>query len=265
MPSYTAKTIDKHVLYQMAVQSPQVEAVFVDRLYRKMFGRPATIFREDFCGTSLICCEWVKMRRTNQAYGVDLDGPTLEWGRRHNVSALAPQAAARVHLINGDVRRVARPKVHIIGAFNYSYFCLREIGDLVHYFRSARRSLDRQGLLVLDAYGGWAAQQVMQETTRLPGFTYIWRQAEYDPLNDHTVCHINFRFRDGTALRRAFTYHWRLWSLGAIQDALRAAGFTSTQVYWEGTNAKGGGNGVYRRVVKPKNSAGWNAYVVAVR
>jgi hypothetical protein len=265
MPTYTAKTVDKHILYQEAVQAPKAEATFVDRLYRKIFGRPATIFREDFCGTSLICCEWVKMRRANQAYGVDLDLETLRWGGRHNVNALPPQAAARVRLIHGDVREVTQPKVQIIGAFNYSYFCLREIGDLVHYFRSARRSLEEQGLLVLDAYGGWAAQQVMQETTRNPRFTYVWDQADYDPVNDYTTCHIHFRFPDGTALRRAFTYHWRLWSLGAIQDALRAAGFTSTQVYWEGTNAKGGGNGVYRRVVKAENSAGWNACVVAVR
>jgi SAM-dependent methyltransferase len=265
MRRYTAKTADKHELYQIAVQSPEQEAVFMDRLYREAYGRRPTLFREDFCGTALISCEWVKLRRANQACGVDLDAETLAWGRRRNVAALSPEAASRVRLIQGNVTDVARPKVDIVGAFNFSYFVFTEVEELVGYFRAVRQVLRREGLFVLDAYGGWEAQQVMNEETRYGGFTYVWDQREYNPIDDHTVCQIHFRFPDGSMMKRAFTYRWRLWSLAAIQDALRAAGFRSAEVHWEGTHRRGHGNGVYRRTKKAENTPGWNAYLAALR
>jgi hypothetical protein len=263
MPKYTARTADKHELYQIAVQSPEGEAGFIDRLYTRTYGRHPTLFREDFCGTALISCAWVKGRRTNHAYGVDLHKPTLAWGIAHNISRLPAHAAARIHLINADVLHVRRPRVHVVGAFNFSYFIFKELDQLVAYFSGVRASLHRQGLFVMDSYGGSEAQQIMEERTRYPGFTYIWDQAAYNPANDHTSCRIHFGFPDGTMIRNAFTYDWRLWTLGGIRDALGMAGFTSTEVYWEGTNQRGGGNGVYRKCKQAKNCLAWNAYVVA--
>ena len=65
-------------------------------------------------------------------------------------------------------------------------------------------------------------------------------------------------------LKRAFTYDWRLWTFGAIRDALKDAGFRSTAVYWEGTSKDGEGTGVYRRQKRAENTAGWNVYIVAL-
>ncbi|MCH8914034.1 MAG: hypothetical protein IIA33_10765, partial [Planctomycetes bacterium] len=161
--------------------------------------------------------------RTNEAYGVERHQPTLDWGRKHNVNRLSAHAARRVQLINGNVIRVARRKVHVVGALNFSYFTFKERNELVTYFRNVRTSLRTDGMFVLDAYGGFEAQQVMEEKTKHKGFTYVWDQAEYNPINDHTRCHIHFKFPDGTELKRAFTYDWRLWTLGAIRDALIAA------------------------------------------
>jgi len=264
MPRYTARTADKHELYQFSVQSPEAEVRFIDRIYRQACGRRAELFREDFCGTALISCAWARFRRANHAYGVDLHRDTLQWGLEHNIRRLPPRTASRVHLINKDVLHVRRPKVHVVGAFNFSYFIWKDFPQLVRYFGSVRRSLLPEGLFVLDAYGGWEAQQIMEEENKLPGFTYVWHQAEYNPVNDHTVCHIHFRFPDGTQMRRAFTYDWRLWSLGTIRDALAAAGFASTEVHWEGTNRRGDGNGVYRRTGKAANLPGWIAYITAL-
>jgi hypothetical protein len=263
MPTYTATTADKHKLYQIAVQSPEAEARFIDRIYHRTYGRRPTLFREDFCGTAMISCAWARGRRENHAYGVDLHRPTLDWGIAHNVNRLPAGAAARVHLINDNVLNVWRPKVHIVGAFNFSYFIFKELDDLVAYFTSVRKSLHKEGLFVMDSYGGYEAQQVMKERTRCPGFVYIWDQSAYNPVNDHTICRIHFTFPDGTMMRNAFTYDWRLWTLGSIRDALRLAGFRSTEVYWEGTNKRGGGNGVYRVCKKVENCPGWNAYVAA--
>jgi hypothetical protein len=257
------KDTDKFILYQLAVQSADAEADFIDRVYKKTYGRPATLFREDFCGTCLISCEWVRLRRANRAYGVDLHAPTLRWGREHNIAALPDEAAGRIRQIREDVRKVTTPKVHIVGAFNFSYFIFKERPVLLAYFKAVRRSLQRQGLFVLDAYGGWESQQVMKEKTKLKGFTYVWEQSEYNPINDHTQCHITFRFPDGTTMKRAFTYDWRLWTLGGIRDALADAGFSRTEVFWEGEDKEGEGNGIYRQQKRAENGPGWNAYVVA--
>ena len=77
------------------------------------------------------------------------------------------------------------------------------------------------------------------------------------------LCHIHFRFPDGTEIKKAFTYDWRLWTLAGIKDALADAGFTESDVFWEGTGKDGEGNGIYRRQVKAENTPGWNAYIVA--
>ena len=261
---YTAKTADKFVLYQKAVQSPESEVDICDRIYRKQYGQAPTLFREDFCGTALISCEWAKRRCANHAYGVDLHKPTLDYGRKHSLSQLSEEAAARVHLIQGNVLHARRPKVHIVGAFNFSYFIFKHRNELVAYYTAVRKSLAPKGMFILDAYGGWEAQEEMTEETKHPGFTYVWDQAVYNPIDDHAVCHIHFKFPDGTMLKKAFTYDWRLWTLGSIQDALIDAGFGSTDVYWEGTDKDGDGNGVYRKCKKAENTPGWNAYIVAL-
>jgi hypothetical protein len=75
----TARTADKHVLYQESVQSPESDAGFFTRYFKKLAGRPLRILREDFCGTALLCCEFVRLHGDNIAIGVDLDVPTLRW------------------------------------------------------------------------------------------------------------------------------------------------------------------------------------------
>ncbi|MCZ6817415.1 MAG: class I SAM-dependent methyltransferase [Planctomycetota bacterium] len=263
MAKYTAKTADKHILYQKSVQSPEAEVDFMDRVFNTHYRRRPTRFREDFCGTALISCEFAKRRKENHAYGVDLHKPTQDWGVRHNLSRLEDEAAKRVHLVNDDVLNVTDPKVDVVGAFNFSYFIFKERGPLVDYFKTVRSSLRKEGLFILDAYGGHEAQQAMEEETKHGGFTYVWDQADYNPINDHTLCHIHFRFPDGTEIKKAFTYDWRLWTLAGIKDALADAGFKESDVFWEGTGEDGEGNGIYRRQVKAENTPGWNAYIVA--
>lgn len=261
MPKFTAKTADKHVLYQLAVQTPDVEVDFFTDAYKERYGKAPTLFKEDFCGTALISCDFVKRNKKNHSYGVDLHKPTLDWARKHNLSSLPEKARSRVHLIQDNVKHVKDPKVHVIAALNFSYFIFKERKDLVAYYRCARESIAKEGMFILDAYGGWEAQQVIQEKTRNKGFTYIWDQASYNPINDHTLCHIHFKFPDGTKMDKAFSYDWRLWTLGDIQDALRDAGFSKTEVYWDhSTNKK---DEDYRVSKTAENTPGWVAYIVA--
>ena len=104
------------VLYEEAVQSPEVHVELYERAFAELRGQRACSLREDFCGTCFISCEWVKKRRRNYAYGVDLHKPTLNWGLKHNASKLTWHQAARLHQINENVLNVTKPKVDVIGA-----------------------------------------------------------------------------------------------------------------------------------------------------
>lgn len=55
-----AQQADLHETYEAAVQTPDVECAFIQDTFRKMRGRSAQSFREDFCGTASIACEWVR-------------------------------------------------------------------------------------------------------------------------------------------------------------------------------------------------------------
>jgi hypothetical protein len=89
---WTARTADKHVLYQESVQSPEEDVRFFARRYKSLTGKPLRQFREDFCGTAKLSCEFVKLHRENTALGVDLDGSTLRWARPSRMAS--PAAAA---------------------------------------------------------------------------------------------------------------------------------------------------------------------------
>ncbi len=260
----TARNADRHDLYQRSVQLPEYETHFLQRVFEAHTGRRPLHLREDFCGTALLCARWVESDPERTAMGLDTSRSTLEWGRAHNLPPIGA-AAARVTLVEQDVLVPTRRKFDVIGAYNYSYQVFHERAQLLRYFRAAHRSLADDGLFVLDALGGYESTQPRVERRRIRGgWTYIWEQERYDAVNAHFVCHISFEFRDGTALRRCFTYDWRHYSLSELRDVLFEAGFASVDTYWEGTDASGrAGSGVYRRVTRAENEPVWNAYLVA--
>jgi SAM-dependent methyltransferase len=259
----TARNADKHDLYQQSVQAPDVDAHFLARLYKKANDKPARLFREDFCGTAILSCEFVKRHRKNRAVGVDFHGPTLDWGRKHNISNLSADQQKRIRLIKDNVLNVRSPKADIIAAMNFSYAVFKTRKDLGSYISTAYRSLSEDGLFVMDAWGGAQSQELMEERKRMSGFTYVWDQHDFDPVSHHILCKIHFDFRDGSRMRNAFVYDWRLWTLPEIQELMADAGFEDIHVLWEGTEKKTGtGNGVFRRVTRGGDELAWIAYVV---
>ena len=263
----TARTADRHVLYELSVQEPEADLDFAERFYRKMRGKRPTLLREDFCGTAAISCEWVRRRRSNLALGVDLDPKVLAWGRKHNLAALSESAAERVRLVEADVLDVQRPKADMTLAMNFSYWIFKTRPELLRYLRSAYKALKRDGVMVLDAFGGSDAQVILEEKTKIDGrgFTYVWDQAKFNPINNDLTCYIHFDFPDGTRMRRAFTYHWRLWSLTEVCEALREVGFRTADVYWEGEDEDGEGDSIFRLRKRAENTEGWIAYIVAAK
>ncbi len=262
----TARRVDKHALYEMSVQAPEDDARFFARYYKKYTGEPLRSFREDFCGTAILSSAFVQLHRDNHAMGVDLDQPTLDWAARHNVSRLSPEAQDRVQLVRGDVADVRKPVAELTAALNFSYSVFKTRRDLGRYFDNAYQGLKPGGLFVLDAWGGGQSQFLMEERKKVEGFTYVWDQADFDPITAEILCKIHFEFPDGTRLRNAFTYDWRLWTLPEMIELMTDTGFRDIHVLWEGTDRKSGeGNGVFRRVRRGGDEEAWIAYVIGQR
>jgi SAM-dependent methyltransferase len=261
-----ADKADRYALYERSVQAPDVDAGFAVDVFRSEFRKRPTRLREDFCGTAAVCCEWVKLHAGNRAWGVDLDPEPLDWGTRHNVQALAKRQQQRVRLIEGDVRMTATPSVDVVMAQNFSYFLFPDRPTLLRYFRSVRRQLDDHGIFILDMYGGPEALRAQIEETDYDDFTYCWDQDDFDPVTRQARCFIHFEFPDGSRLDEAFRYEWRMWTIPELREVLDDAGFTATEVWWEGTDpVTGEGDGEYTPVEHAEADDAWICYLVAIK
>ncbi len=258
-----AEQADIHDLYERSVQAVDVEAEFLQDTFRALRGRDPVSFREDFCGTASASCEWVRTSNKRHAVGVDNDASVLDWGRRNRVARLPEAARARVKLLNDDVRTVVTDQVDIVGAFNFSYFCFKTRSQMRDYFSRVHAALNPDGLFFLDSFGGSDAFEVQKEKTKHDGFTYVWDQAEFEPVTGRILCHIHFKFPDGSKIKNAFTYDWRLWTLPELREILTEAGFSKVRVYWEGDDGDGGGNGEFTEHATGEPDLAWIAYLVA--
>ena len=258
-----AERADIHDLYEKSVQAVDIEVEFLQDTFRSLRHREALTLREDFCGTASLACEWVRTGAQRGAIGVDIDASVLEWGRKRRVARLPEAARARVKLLNDDVRHVVTEPVDIVGAFNFSYFCFKTREEMRGYFNRVHGALRPDGVFFLDAFGGPEASDLQKEKTKLDGFTYVWDQAEFEPVTSRIVCHIHFKFPDGSKIKRAFTYDWRLWTLPELRELLLEAGFAKVRVYWEGDDGDGGGNGEFKEHATGEPDLAWIAYLVA--
>ena len=259
-----AAAADKYDLYVRSVQTPDVEVAFFDRAFRGQYGRLPTVLREDFCGTAAVCYDWVKRKGERVAIGVDLDAEPLAWGSNRYSADMNDEQASRLTLVHGDVRE-DKTKAEVIAAQNFSYYCFETREDLRAYFRHVHSCLESEGMLVLDVLGG---SEVMEddreEITPHKGFKYVWEHVDFDPISHHISFAIHFRFKDGSEMRNAFRYEWRLWSLPELRELLAEAGFSSSDVFWEGTERDtGDGNGVYRKRARGDADPAWVVYLVA--
>lgn len=260
----TARTADKHMLYQLSVQDPESEIRFIEKAYKSIRKRKPLSLKEDFCGTALLSSTWVRSREDRTAHGVDLDASVLAWGEKHNVAPLG-EAASRITLEQKNVLDPVDARFDVVCGYNYSYFIMKTRADLLSYFKRARECLNDEGVFFLDAYGGWESQTTLEESRKIKGFSYTWEQAEFNPLNNHATNYIHFSFKDGTKLKKAFRYDWRIWQLAELRELLSEAGFSETFVYWEEEDEDGEGTGTFKRATMAENDPGWNAYLVSTK
>lgn len=264
-----AELADRHLLYQQSVQDVESEIDFVEQTWSELRRRPARLLREDFCGTANTSCEWVRRDNEHQAVGVDLDQDVLEWGRLYNLAKLTAEQSQRIELMHENVLDARPGLADIILAMNFSYYLFLKRDDLREYFENALDGLESDGILFLDAYGGYEAPMVLTEPrdcedTDGQPFTYTWEQASFNPINSCMTCNIHFEFPDKSRINQAFSYYWRLWTLPEIEEILYEAGFSQVDIYWEGTNEeKNEGNGIYMPAKSGDADPGWVCYIVA--
>lgn len=235
---------DPHALYEAAVQSVDYDLDYAERLYRHLRGRRPRSLRDDFCATAALATAFALRSPDHTGYGVDLDPRALAWARRHRLAPLRGGVAGRVHLVQGDVRTARVPKVDLTLAYNFSYWVMKTRDDLRAYFRAARRGLGRDGLFIVNAFGGTDAMRPLVERRRIRGkhapdgwalepYSYVWEQESFNPIDHAFRCAIHFEFDRGRPLRRAFTYDWRFWTLPEIREVMAEAGFAESRVYVE--------------------------------
>ena len=261
-----AEKVDRHELYQNAVQTPDADVDFFTKVFKKLRKRKPQSLREDFCGTAYLSTEWVKSSSKRTAFGVDIDESVVEWGLAHNVKQLKKSARERVELQVANVLDGVGGKSDVACAMNFSYCVFKERSQLLSYFEVVRDVLVDDGLFFTELYGGFEAVVELEEDRDCGGgVTYVWQQEKYNPINNHTLCHIHFDFKDGSRLEKAFTYDWRLWSITEMRDLLLEAGFADVKVYWETTDEDGDGTGEFHETAQEENQDSWLVYIVALR
>lgn len=261
-----AVTADRHYLYQESVQDTEAEIDFVEETWAELRRRPPELLREDFCGTANTACEWVRRSDLHRAVGIDLDAEVLDWGILNNLAQLDEEQQTRISLHEEDVLTAETEPADIVLAMNFSYYLFLTRAELLEYFENVWDGLTGDGIFFLDAYGGYDAPRNIEEERECDGFTYIWEQAEFNPIDSTMTCHIHFEFPDRSKMNRAFSYHWRLWTLPEITELLEEAGFSDVTVYWEGTDPETNeGDGVYEPAEIGDADPGWVCYVVAQR
>jgi len=229
---------------------------FIEELFDHARDRAPRVLREDFCGTAQLAALWTLSDDHRRAIGVDHDPHVLGWARKHNVQPIG-DARRRIDLIHDDVVNVRRQADALV-SLNFSHFIYHARPDLLRYFRHARRCIKPGGLFICDAFGGPESIRPCIDKRRFSRFEYLWEQRSFDPLTHRIDCRIHFRFPNGTALRDAFTYDWRMWSLPELRELLTEAGFNDLAIYFESEDG-------FIADFDTVDFDAWVAYVVALR
>ncbi|MFK7872022.1 MAG: class I SAM-dependent methyltransferase [Oligoflexales bacterium] len=261
------KPFDKYAYYNQSVQSPEADVDFLHMAYTKLRGKEPQTLREDFCGTFSVCRTWVQGSTQHHAVGIDLDPEPIAYGKEHEWSQLSDQEKQRLTIHQTNVLNPEIPSADIVCALNFSYFIFKERKLLKSYFQNVYNTLEEGGVFVVDCFGGSQCHEPIEDETEYEdlGFSYYWDQDSFDPITNEAQFYIHFQ-RDGEAKReQVFSYDWRMWTLPELKDILEEVGFKKSQIFWEGTEDDGSGNGVFEMTDKGEACEAWVAYIAACK
>lgn len=254
---------DKYKYYIESVQNPASDAEFFLKTYKTLKKKTPKSLREDFCGTFSICCEWVKLDKNFTAVGVDLDTDPIEYGKKYYLPKLTPDQQSRVKVLNKNVLDKTLPQTDMIAALNFSFFLFKKREVLKKYFENCLKSLNKDGVFIIDCFGGGQCQAAIEEETEYKEFSYFWDQTNFNPITHEAEFFIHFKLKNKPKMEKLFYYDWRMWTLAELTDILNEVGFKKSEVYWEGNDSKGGGNGVFTPSKKGEECDSWIAYIVS--
>ncbi len=254
---------DKYHYYMDAVQNPEVDVDFYVNTFKSLKKRSPESLREDFCGTLGICAAWAQKNNKHIEHGVHLDKEPLEYGKKNIISKLSADQQKRVFIHNSNVLDEKLPATDICVAVNFSYYIFKKREELREYFKNAFSTLKKDSLFIIDCFGGSQCQEAIEEETVHKKYSYYWDQINFSPITNEAEFYIHFKLKGQKKIERVFYYDWRMWTIPELREILSEAGFKKTTVYWEGSNSKGSGNGVFKPTDIGEECDSWIAYVVA--
>lgn len=253
----------KYFLYEESVQSPKLHVGLLRKWYKNIKGRHPHTLREDFCGTFAISHEFVKADSKNRAWAIDLDAEPLMYGMRERLLKSPLDLQERIELLRQDVREPTRPLVDLAIACNFSFQVFYDESTLRSYFDAVRRSLNSDGVFILEVAGGPGfIEKTKDKRTVRAGrlsWKYIWDQQYFDPISHRCKYAIHFEMKNKKSMKNAFTYDWRLWTIPELRFQLKEAGFKDTCVFWEVAENE------YVRSKSGENDYAWIAHVVGIK
>lgn len=263
-----AQRADKYKLYQESVQLPDYDVGFFTQAYEEIRGKTPLHFREDFCGTFAVSCAWVRSDSQRTAVAVDVCAEALGWGRENNMASLSKEQQGRITVLEDDARRTGTQVTDVLAVQNFSFWVFRKPAEVIEYLQAAHANLADDGVMVIDMMGGgdcYVDGMLHKTTIRegKDGFSYVWKQGSYNPINSEIRFSIGFTFPDGSKLIDIFKYRWRLWSIVEVREMLEAAGFSKSHVYWPIDEDVGPDEPVWGRREKAPSDASWICYLVA--
>jgi hypothetical protein len=253
----------KYRLYEASVQNPENDVDFIIGEFKRLRGFEPQTLREDFGGTGYTACHWVSRGPEKRAWAIDLDTEPQAYGRKVHQTKLPEADRKRVEYIEGNVLSDYPFKADVSIAFNFSYFIFKERKLLLDYFKKARQGISDKGLFIIDTFGGTECGEPLLEETEHDGHTYYWDCDKFNPLTAHCLYHIHFK-HEGKKYEQAFTYDWRHWTVPELCELLLEAGFSKTEVYWEGEDEEGEGDGNFVPAGDVENCESWITYICAI-
>lgn len=254
--------------YELCVTEPVRLVRFLDAAH----GHKPRILREDFCGSGALARGWADSHRRRSSIAVDIDPGVLVLAAAH----------PRVEPVVADSKRCTE-KADIIAATNFPIGYQHSRSALLQYLKAVRKSLKNRGVFVCDLYGGRDAFspgkiiQMLRAPKSAPWNSelveYTFEQRAADPISGLVLDALHFRVwakpnkskTPNLELKDAFVYHWRLWSLPELRDALTEVGFRSVEVHDRLGDAVDADGKLYLNPNKKDNplDENWVVYVVA--
>ncbi|MBT3984312.1 MAG: class I SAM-dependent methyltransferase [Bacteriovoracaceae bacterium] len=263
-------TQDKYALYLCSVQDPLSDVERISNIYTELTEKNPEKLREDFSGTFALCCCWVQDEKNNSAIAIDIDENALSYGKENYYTHLSDDEKKRLNVLQQDSISTTE-KVDIIVAFNYSYCLFHQRSVLKQYFKHCLDSLDKDGILILDLFGGSDSEiletQVRQihNNDQIQNFDFEFVRESFNPISRKSHYHINFKYEDGPSIEKAFSYHFRMWTIPELRELMEEVGFSKSVVFWEGIGDDGFGNGEFHQSETEENTVNWNAFIVGAK